>query len=178
MHDEVLQFIAPKALALRFQHCVDLGGRNVNGNLRSLFSPVLSWTAVDHWPGDGVDIVADLRGWTPPREWDVVLCTEVLEHTSGKKEILDTAAACCTPTGVLLLSAACNPRPQHSAIDGLTLRDGEFYENVDPAWLEKELRERFHWVEVTTHPRGDIYVVATGPRRGIEDADLVDEEAA
>lgn len=57
----------------------EIGSLNVNGSLRGLFSG--PYVGVDRLPGPGVDQIADAN--TLPfeaRQFDVVVCTEVLAH--------------------------------------------------------------------------------------------------
>lgn len=80
---------------------LDLGGRNVNGSLKDLFV-TNDWTAIDSTEGDGVDIVADARTWTPDRFYDLVLSTEVFEHLPGWPAVLATAERALKAGGPVL----------------------------------------------------------------------------
>lgn len=117
---------------------LDLGGRNVNGTVRDLF-PNADYTALDILPGDGVDIVANAASWTPDRQYDLVVCTEVFEHTPEWPQILRVAAAACKPGGRIVLTMAGPGRPEHSAIDGGPRRPDEHYGNVAPEDLRAGL---------------------------------------
>lgn len=158
MHSEALAFVARTARQLGpFRSVVDLGGLNVNGSLRNLFSGA-HYVSVDIRHGRDVDIVADAATWMPDLAYELALCTEVLEHTPKWRDILDTMA---TAAPLAIITAACHPRAPHSGHDGGPLRQGEYYANVDPELLFKELESHFDSVEVTTHPRGDVYAVAS-----------------
>ena len=125
---------------------LDIGGRNVNGTVRDLF-PNADYTAMDIRPGEGVDIVADAATWMPERQFDLIVCTEVFEHTSDWPAILATAYAACRPGGRLVLTMAGPGRPEHSAIDGGPLRPGEHYGPVAPEDLAAALGDR-GWQDV------------------------------
>lgn len=115
---------------------LDIGGRDVNGTVRSLFPHAAEYVVTDILPGDGVDIVADASTWTPDRQYDVVVCCETFEHTADWPKIVATAYEACKPGGRVILTMAGPGRPEHSAIDGgWVLHDGEYYGNVDPAAL-------------------------------------------
>ncbi len=114
---------------------LDLGGRNVNGSVRPLFPAADPYRTVDIASGDGVDIVADAAEWTPDRVYEVVVCTEVFEHTPRWPEICGTACRALVPGGLFIATMAGPGRPKHSAVDGGPLRAGEYYENVDPKQL-------------------------------------------
>jgi len=147
---------------------VEIGARNVNGSLRQLFieNPPPVYVGVDIAPGPLVDVVADGAEYTPLFAPDTVLSAEVLEHTSQAEAICRNAYQMLAPGGVFIVSAAADPRAQHSAVDGGGLREGEYYRNVNP----QELREwlslsgfHIHSVQHDTN-RGDVYAVAWKPK--------------
>jgi hypothetical protein len=72
---------------------VELGARNVNGSIRSLFAPVagLRYLGTDIAPGPGVDVVTPGESLTLEAPADVVVCCEVLEHTSAAPAIVGRA---------------------------------------------------------------------------------------
>lgn len=134
MHSEAFEYVE------RFRSnaeldVLDIGGRNVNGTVRDLF-PNADYTALDILPGEGVDIVANAATWSPDRTYDLIVCTEVFEHTEEWSQILKVAAAACKPSGRIILTMAGPGRPEHSAIDGGPMRPGEHYGNVAPEDLE------------------------------------------
>ena len=139
MHDAayrwVTQFGTGKPLEL-----LDIGGRFINGSACDHF-PGAFITALDIEPGPGVAVVADAATWTPPdSRWDVVLCTEVFEHTPHGQAIVATAAAALRPGGRLIVTCAGPGRLPHSGRDGGALRPGEYYGNVPASdlvqWLD------------------------------------------
>jgi SAM-dependent methyltransferase len=146
---------------------LDIGGQAVNGDVRSIFGG-LPWDILDIVDGPGVTIVADA---TDPATWfdlraryDVVLCTEVLEHVENWSAILDCCAAVLKPTGTLVLTCASTHRPPHGA-NGEPTPDGQWYANVDPVPLEASLLRRFEWAQVKyQYPPGDAYAWAYRPR--------------
>jgi hypothetical protein len=89
VHDAAMQWIGEQykpvfrkqlQLGLRLS-VLDIGGRDVNGSPRHLFSEqVTDYTVLDIRPGDGVDIVADAATWDPDGQaWDVIICAETFE---------------------------------------------------------------------------------------------------
>lgn len=115
---------------------LDIGGRDLNGSTRGLF-PNADYTTLDLRPGKGVDIVADAATWQPDRDYDVVLCTEVFEHTPDWPAIVRTAHAALKPGGYAVFTCAGPGRAPHSGIEATALQPGEYYQNVSTA----ELRE-------------------------------------
>jgi len=117
-----------------FASVLEIGARDVNGGVRSLFGPC-EYTTLDIEDGPGVDIVADARHWTPSVgvRFDVIVCTNVLEHVHDWHLLIDQAAEALMPGGWLIVTTVGDPFPPHSAVDGGALRPGEYYGNVD-AW--------------------------------------------
>jgi len=163
MHIEAAAFVAITAGRLGpFDSVLELGGRNVNGSVRPYFAGA-RYTSVDICPGPDVDIVADATTYRPEERFGAVVCCEVFEHAEEPDGFVATAWRSLRPGGVLILTAACPPRPAHSAIDGGPLRAGEFYRNVAPDMMARWL---VGWkdTEIETHDdRGDIYATARKP---------------
>jgi SAM-dependent methyltransferase len=123
----------------RVDSVLDLGGCNVNGSLRDLF-PGAEYVALDIDEGQGVDIVADARWWMPTREFDVVLCTEVFEHTNDWPFIVDTAyRACRKHGGWFIATMAGTGRRPHGARGTEDPLPGEWYENITARDLDETL---------------------------------------
>lgn len=145
---------------------LDIGGRNINGTVRSLFPTAVVYTALDIADGPEVNIVADAATWTPDREYDVVVCCEVFEHTDAWPDIINTAFKACRPGGLFIATMAGPGRPEHSAIDGqFRLHPGEYYGNVEPVEL-REVLEVCGWTGIVVDQRqspADVRLVATKP---------------
>lgn len=139
MHTEALEWVSRYANG-EPGAVLDLGGRDINGSVRHLFPAADPYRVMDIRPGDGVDIVADAATWTPDREYGVVVCTEVFEHTANWPQICATAYDALRPGGRFIATMAGPGRPAHSAIDGLfRLHPGEYYGNVHPDTLRAVL---------------------------------------
>lgn len=135
-HSWVAQYRSDESVTV-----LDIGGRNINGTTRDLF-PHADYTTIDIAAGEGVDIVADAGGWVPDREYDLVVCTEVFEHTASWPQIIATAFKALRPGGQFVATMAGPGRPPHSAVDGgWTLHPGEYYGNVAPEDLRRTLEE-------------------------------------
>lgn len=119
---------------------IDVGGRNINGSPRGLFDQASSYLVIDPEPGVGVDVVADFATWRGDPV-DVVVCMEVAEHTHAWPDLLTNARTHLRPGGVLIFTAAGPGREPHSASNGGPLVDGEWYENITPDALERELAQ-------------------------------------
>lgn len=139
----------------RYCSGLDIGGRDVNGSARDALT-VTSWTVLDKVQGLGVDLVVDATRWLPlAAVYDLVLCTEVLEHEPAWPQVLGCAWAALRPGGRLILTCAGPGRPVHSGIDGGSrLHEGEWYGNVDPGMLLIALRD-FGFGQITVHWAGE-----------------------
>lgn len=164
MHAEAYEAVRVRALRARIkskkQEGLDLGGQFVNGSCRELFTKT-EWTGLDIVEGPGIDIVTDATVWIPERTWDVVLCTEVLEHVLDWPSIVRVAAEALREGGHLFLTCASTDRPAHGANGDPAPLEGEHYGNVGPVELENELKKYFSQVDVEyNYPPGDAYVLA------------------
>jgi 2-polyprenyl-3-methyl-5-hydroxy-6-metoxy-1,4-benzoquinol methylase len=79
-----------------------------------------------------VDVVADGATYQTAEPVDCIVCCEVLEHAANWQGIIVNAAHLLRTGGHLIVTAAAKPRPAHSALDGGAMRQGEYYENIDP----------------------------------------------
>jgi SAM-dependent methyltransferase len=139
MHPEARAYVEGQRTDERLA-VLEIGGRFINGGVRDLFPAADPYVSIDITEGPAVDIVANAATWTPDRLYDIVVCTEVFEHTPEWPGIVRTAAAACRPGGRLVLTMAGPGRSPHSAHGGPAEPD-EFYCNVEPADLERELKE-------------------------------------
>jgi SAM-dependent methyltransferase len=147
-------------------HVLDLGGRDINGSIRDLL-PNAKWTGCDIEAGPGVDLVHDCTTPWPDNapHFDVVVCTEVLEHVAAWPELLSTCAEALAEGGPQLLYVTCasDGRAAHGAAGGPVPLPGEWYRNVPPGTLHEALSARFRQtaVEYRAIP-GDAYAWAEG----------------
>lgn len=148
--------------------CLDLGGRDINGGIRDLV-PNGMWKGVDIEDGPGVDLVWDCtQDWQlgMPR-FDIVVCTEVLEHVQQWRNLLKTCAQALDPMGAQLLfvTAASDGRRPHGASGAMDPAPGEWYRNVHAGDVINELGLLFNNSGGEYNPNpGDVYAWATLPR--------------
>ena len=141
---------------------LEVGGRQINGGVRDLYPNANPYVSLDIAEGPGVDIVADATTWTPDRLYDLIVCTEVFEHTPHWAAILRMMAAACRPGGRLVLTMAGPNRSPHGGGGG-PWEAGEYYANVEPSDLDFMLHAT-GWTDVTVdylHPPGDTRATAT-----------------
>ena len=146
---------------VRARRVLDLGGFDVNGSPRPLFSADTDYCVLDARPGPNVHIVADAVTWLPPRPlrgaFDVTLSTETFEHVQHWRAILYNLWLTLKPAGTCLVTCATRPRPPHSIVGMVPPPPDEWYGNVAPDDLVAPMRLLFRDVEWRTHPRGDLY---------------------
>lgn len=176
MHPECMDFLkANKHLVPAGSDILELGSYNVNGSAREVFELTARYYfGVDIVPGPGVDHVADAAHAHFGRLFDCVISVEVLEHAPEWPLIVRNAKAHLRANGVLLMTAASDPRAAHSAVDGHNMQpheytaaphakeDGlEFYENISPNRL-RTVVESLDFIDyrITHLSRGDVQLVA------------------
>lgn len=139
MHVEAHAWVAQYANDLPLE-AVEFGARDINGSIQPLF-PNARWTGVDIADGDRVDVVADASTYQHPTPVDLIVCCEVFEHTPVWPKIVHNAYRLLGEGGIAIFTCAGRGRPPHSAIDGLAVKDGEFYQNVDENDFQKVMVE-------------------------------------
>lgn len=142
MHEAVTEFVGRQA-TYTSGRVLELGSRNINGSVRHLFAGASEYVGVDPVDGPDVDIVGDGATITVPGMFDVVVCTEVLEHVDDATAfgIIWNAWRHLCSGGVFVMTCAGPGRHPHSAIDENPIRPWEFYRNVDrdllAGWLAR-----------------------------------------
>lgn len=160
MHEAVLswvgQFRSDEDLSV-----LDIGGRDLNGSTRPLFPNASPYHVLDLHPGPNVDYVGNAASWKAPLDfpageagYDLVVCTEVFEHTPDWAAILWTAWSSLRPGGWLVFTCAGPGRPAHSGITAVwELAPGEHYANVSPEEIRDVLVEQ-GWTDIETRLLG------------------------
>lgn len=149
MHPEAFNFVAQLACDDKLS-IIEIGSRQVNrdntGKIRTLF-PNANWTGLDLYAGPGVDIVVDAEQWSPPKQVELVICCEVLEHAPNWKALIRQAYTWLKPGGWFIMTCAGPGRKPHSHIDGLAVRPDEYYANLSRGEIQDELTTcGFQWV--------------------------------
>jgi SAM-dependent methyltransferase len=159
MHQEAREWVelhawpAPRVL--------EIGSRNLNGGVRDLFPRTTFYWGIDVWEGPGVDEVARAQDWEAPEPFDLVICTEVLEHVEDWPLIVRTASRSLREGGSAIFTMATDPRGSHSGIIPDVLQPGEYYGNVPPTELAMYLDQCFRdWVIDRLRSPGDLRVWA------------------
>jgi SAM-dependent methyltransferase len=158
MHAAAYAYAARKLAAGHYPFVVEVGGRDINGGVRALFT-CDAYVSIDLEPGPGVDVVGDALDWRPPGHVDLVICCEVLEHEARQEELLRHMLGWLAPGGALLVTAGGPGREPHSGHDGGRVRPDEHYGNLDPALLQAVFEDAALYpanVEYAAEPR-DTY---------------------
>ena len=160
MHAEAMQWVTRYSSG-QPTTVLDIGGRFINGTPQIVF-PFAGYTVVDIRDGDNVDVVADAATWTPDREYDLIISTEVFEHTDAWPQICATAHKACRPGGSFIVTTAGPGRALHSGVDGgPRLHPGETYANIEPEHLRRVLEETGWTRIVVDHAGFDVRAHAT-----------------
>lgn len=162
MHTEARQYVAGVVAEQRYGAVVEVGGRWINGGVRDLIG-CESYTSLDLHPGGDVDVVTDVRDWTPPAPVDLVICCEVIEHADDAEGVVAACLRMLAPGGRFVMTCAGPGRDPHSAIDGGPVRPGEHYANIEAAEMKAWL-DALDDVQVLHYPtRGDLYATGVVP---------------
>lgn len=152
MHPEALEavrrmvntsgYIKTQAHLDHSTRALDLGGADINGTARLLIPWIDEWFGSDIEPGPGVDWVWDATQEIDYRkgdlgQFDVVLCTELLEHVEDWPAVVRNVWKLLRPGGFAFLTFAGTSRVAgwgrrpHGARGGLHPESGEYYGNVE-----------------------------------------------
>jgi SAM-dependent methyltransferase len=139
MHDAALQYVTEQVAEHNLNRdgvgVLELGGRDVNGTVRHLFDRANRYVSVDIRRGKAVNVVADAADVTLDGSFDVVVSTELLEHTPRAAEIVLNAARHLAPGGTFLVTTAGPGRAPHGAGGEARVPHGEHYANIEPSVL-------------------------------------------
>lgn len=138
MHPEAYEAVRTRRPS-RVRAVYEVGSRNVNGGVRDLFLDVPVYYGVDVLSGQDVDAVGDGGSYVPPFVPDCVVCCEVLEHADDPESIVRQMAWVVGSGGTVIITCAGPGRAPHSGVDGMDLKAGESYANIDPDALA-------HWL--------------------------------
>jgi SAM-dependent methyltransferase len=169
MHREALVFAARTlaGLHLRPIRALEIGARDFNGSVRVIVDRLQpeSYVGIDIAPGPGVDALGDGSDYQPLARPNLIICTEVLEHTPHARDVVRQIGRVLEPGGFALITCATDPRVPHSAVDGNAVREGEYYGNVGPQDLtEWMVLAGLDALTFEVHDdRGDLYTYAQKP---------------
>lgn len=151
------------------RHIGDFGGRNINGAIRDLM-PTALWSGIDLVEGPDVDYTCDLTLDWPEGygTFDIIVSTELLEHVEDWRSVIRTMTQALSPNGLemVFITCASTGRRSHGASGEMDPPPGEWYQNVEPDALERQLAKYFSHYEVKYNPHpGDVYAWAQCVKR-------------
>jgi SAM-dependent methyltransferase len=142
--------------AVRGRRVLEVGARNVNGSLRPYVEGLgpASYIGVDMTPGDGVDEICYAEALVSrfgTGAFDLVLCTEMLEHARNWRDVVRNLKSVLVPGGWLLVTTRSMGFPLHEypgdywrfSVNDLDRMFGEFWERTVAA--DPEAPGAFFW---------------------------------
>jgi len=101
---------------------LEVGSLNINGGLREYVESLkpASYTGIDIRPGPGVDIqcsAGNLLQQFKDEKFDLVICTETLEHIRDWKKAVSNIKRICKENGVILITVRSFGFPVHNEPD-------------------------------------------------------------
>ncbi len=118
MHQEVRDFVL--MLKMQFpemfvsKRVLECGSYNINGTVRDYFDGCY-YRGLDIHDGDGVDYVVSIVEYFNQErtQWDVVICSEALEHDREWKESWLSMVKMLAPGGLMIMTCAGPERAEH-----------------------------------------------------------------
>jgi SAM-dependent methyltransferase len=117
MHQSVLDFGKNNLTYwVGWERVLEVGSRNVNGSLRDYIEPRCDeYIGIDMEAGKGVDIVMPAEDLTKRfgAEFDIVVCTEMLEHAEDWRTAINQMKSVLSPDGLILITTRGPGFPYH-----------------------------------------------------------------
>jgi SAM-dependent methyltransferase len=144
---------------------LEIGSRDVNGSVRSLFQrrPPSTYLGIDLVAARGVDVMVDARQFATDDKFDLVLCLEVFEHCLDWLSLVACAWYALRSGGRFVVTCAGPGRAPHGAAGGLLL-PGEEYGNVALEDLHAGLTSFGFRIVELFYARGEQDVLGTAQR--------------
>ena len=97
---------------------LEVGSLDINGSIRNVISKFTpgSYTGVDIVPGKGVDSICSagkLISTFGKNFFDIVIATELIEHTYFWKAVISNIKVVCKPKGYILITTRSRGFPYH-----------------------------------------------------------------
>ncbi len=88
---------------------IEVGSQDVNGSLRDYVVSLnpREYIGIDFGSGKGVDIICNAEDSVDmfgKESFDIVICTELLEHVFNWKKVISNIKNLCVPNGILVIT--------------------------------------------------------------------------
>jgi SAM-dependent methyltransferase len=118
MHSSVYEYaermiLKPELITGR--HVIEAGSADYNGGLRKQIEALMpaSYVGVDPEGGPGVDVEMAFEDYVPERKYDLVVCTEVLEHVHQVHKFVMALKDAAKINGLIFLTTRSPGFPLH-----------------------------------------------------------------
>jgi SAM-dependent methyltransferase len=162
VHPEAYDFVEriTKVVDPTQNEIIEFGSRDLNGSVRPLFIGS-SYVGMDKTPGKGVNFVEDVCDVQFGPVWDIVICTEMLEHCDRPARVISQARRALRESGLFICTCASDKREPHCGNEAKEALDpGEFYRGITLQWMESALSVFDHHYCTVARDGLDIYAVA------------------
>ena len=137
-----------------FKKCniLDVGSLDINGNNRYLFEGC-HYEGLDIVAGKNVDFVVSVVDFESVNQYDVIICTEMLEHDVCYAESLRKMFRLLRNGGLLIITAAGTKRAEHGTTDchpNDSPGTHDYYKNITVRMMCRGLSfANFSWFEIS-----------------------------
>ena len=140
---------------------LDVGSLNINGTNKRYFKGC-NYLGLDLCKGKNVDIICPIHLFETSQKFDVIICTEMLEHDKHWKKSLLAMKDLLKKNGLLILTAAGINREEH----GTSFKEpcsspftNDYYRNIDNTMLSETIGKYFDCTITLSDDLNDIYFV-------------------
>lgn len=171
MHTEPYQLVTElhRQFPEYFTHkkVLEVGSLDINGTVRGFFTNC-TYIGIDLGEGKGVDVVSPIHEYLHPNEFDVVVCTEMLEHDKFWRKSLRQMYHNLKSRGLLIFSCAGPTRQEHGTTSS-TASDSPFtndyYENRTKDDLLSEWKDQMFYTSFCYYLREGADLIFWGIKK-------------
>lgn len=117
MHKGIITFFNENVSEdeVKGKRIIEFGSRNINGSVRPVFEKYGCevYIGLDIIEGEGVDVICDVEKDIPFKDFDIVIATELLEHTKNWQKVVSNFKNVIKENGLFFLTTRSKGFPLH-----------------------------------------------------------------